>query len=536
LDDDLTNGCECRADQVERVWVDCDGDEHPGGLAENVSMQQSPRTIQYCADADAAGPEASASEVCGTGGQWVQRSPAEDGWADCNDDDDSIYEGYPTEASPFDEGWLCDGADNDCDGSADEICCTGDMGEGFDFSAGGFRVGSGRLLRLAKPAETAPDKAVAVAAWATPDGLLKFVHLGPDGGVLQSTDVSLNDGSQFFRRSDVRRLELVSVGSGYLAMVALDAELKEGLISEIDDDNKARIFSVSVSGDFSQSSLNDAPLHEANAIGGIEAVGSAEQGVVSAIVGTRSVPGVNFAVRVCQFDVDRPTDCQFRQTISVPTAELEDPVYPELTAMERGFVAGWWDEAEGVKLFKLKQSFSDGRKAWEIRKDVDVEINSNTSVPIDLVTRRVDRGGFVDVLYPVFNGLQNRSQLRLLRVSFEDFSVADEFVLADSSQAFGHREPNAIYLPESDELMVTWRRVDYDRQQNGISFARLDAASPSSGTTQVLRPDGLGAHRDGGIVFEKLDRGAGVAWVNTKVQPVAQARYLSSGGNPVCAN
>lgn len=186
VDGEDGNGCECRTEDKGTFVEDTDGDGYPD-------------------------PNGEEKVLCGGEPGWVSASTT----ADCRPDD---ARSHPD--TELEDAWLCDGEDNDCDDTADEVCCSGPE-ETRDFvrAFSGAERQLGPAIATAVDTEEGPSGAAYLVGWS--EGRTLQLHLlDRRGESVKSTS--------FEFEIEIQDVALASGGSGYVAAVSAHGQADPG--------------------------------------------------------------------------------------------------------------------------------------------------------------------------------------------------------------------------------------------------------------------------------------------------------------------
>ncbi len=522
---DSTGGCE------EKAWYpDDDGDEFGDADAEDdptMACEQPEGMVDNAEDCDDSNPDVhpDAEEICNgrddncDGSEDVE---AEVSARDCElqagvcegasvsscDETGEAYmtcgvdqygEGY---VESDDEGWRCDGADNDCDGEVDEACCE-DGASPESVQVGGDSADQTRPV-LVPAVEGAPEDALFLAVWAEGETIV-LEHIDEvgettgEGESLELDEVTSLDAvrteSGYAVAATATSTANVAVLRRYNAALELQGSSEEGF-----DSSTGQIDNVSVE------------FHDQT----IWAVYSSWNRELT------NLPEGGYTIRATAIDAESSGVAYGPFDVSPSGQGLPQPGDPEIAVVDGTPTVGWWDApSETIRGARLSEDTVDSRFRFPMSL-----VNSVQAEPIELFAHDAT----THILHADYTDSGDSS---LDHVAIDPGETGElEGGEAITGDADLHRQPTA--LPVEDEAMlVVWARGDSSDPTLLAARSPLDSSDRLSGS-----PVKRGGDESERPHLAATGPKAGVAWLETVMGNDRDVKYapLSIDGVPVCAS
>jgi len=348
------------------------------------------------------------------------------------------------------EEWHCDGADNDCDGEVDDVCCPeGETPE----TIGAGEIDTHDVNAAVAPAVSGADAEHRFAlAWSVGD-TVKLRYPDADGAK-----------SQDLWGDEVIDVEIVPGGSGYLVAVILEKPDNGGPISRVELHR------------FNSSLVHEGKVTTVESLDGGELSGlsMAVDGQTTWLTYSRETPLDEYDIIVGSFD--NGSDEIARSPGPVTDHRLWEPGRPEIAVVGGRATVAWWNahRAQVRGVFFSGKAISE-RFHWPAGQ-TDREANEPIAV--------VAAGGQARVVFPYYVGADT-TELTYLSVEPNQAGAVGSGTALTGAMA-RHRDPAAVPVDrsgdgESDHLVGVW-----EAGADGLQVGRIALDTPESMTPQTV--------------------------------------------------
>jgi len=430
-------------------------------------------------------------------GATISMCASDGSYAECGGDqygDDYIEAG--------DEGWRCDGMDNDCDGDTDEACCS--SGNTPSAVQIGDSSNDQSLPVVVPAAQGAPSDARFLVAWEGNDDL-QLAHVDETGSEVGSASETVTGA--------VEGLDVASHSGGY-AVFAVNGANQLKLLR----------FDGSLTFQGSKKTVNQDPTPK------LAAPSAAVQGQ-TAWVAYSFERGSGHVVKIAGIDVTNGsiTEGPDRLTDTNAGNELGSSADPEITAEPGQPTAVWWDKTDG----KLRGArFQSGGNLSRFTFDLgeDNKIHSESAEPV----ATVGADGKLRVIFPDY-AASNQSSLSMLSIS-----PSDTGTLGGATQITGdsqtNRQPAAAAVDADgdgtdERLAVAWAQGA--TSDPTIVVGQTGLSNPSMISGEAVKSIGERAKRP--AIAESSSK-LGGTWLETSSVNARDVEYapISIDGVGVC--
>jgi hypothetical protein len=404
-----------------------------------------------------------------------------------------------------DEGWRCDGADNDCDGAADEACCAAGTTP-TTRQYGTTRNDDQVAPTLVSATAGAPVDAAYLLVWGEDDTI--FTQHIDEAGLPKGLEQSFRTQVETFYSIDV-----VDTGAGYMLAYAGDEDGTTYRVVLQPLDAMGRETGDLVDVVESQTLLVTSAALETN---GTEAL-------LAWSIGDKVAS--KWDLQTCVFTPGQPTNpCEQSANHRALDTNRAAPYRPSIDANAGGTFAVAWLAANTAAPHDVRSNIVDNTGTpggaidlliTDIPDDLRVAVawQNNTTYHV-VATVRSSSGPFILTHIPVTSGIAGSS--------------------TDLDTSMRPSKPTVLALdddgqPGAERLLVAYYHASNDK----IVGASLDLSAPAAVTGREIAT--VRIERDAVFPLARGDRGVGLAWSDSGVNP-ARVHYtpLSVEGVPVC--
>jgi len=408
-----------------------------------------------------------------------------------------------------DEGWRCDGMDNDCDGSTDEACCS--SGETPNAVPIGDPSADQSLPVVVPAARGAPSEARFLVAWAA-GREVKLAHVDGAGVEVGSVTKSLV--------GDVQELEVVSHSSGYAVFAVNGADQLQLLR-----------FDGSLSQQGSKKTVNQDPSPN------LAAPSAAVQGQTAWVAYSfRDMSLLNSQIVIKAAAVNLSNGDLSTQPLVVSQSgnELPEVGKPEVAVVGGTPTAVWWQARSGNLDVTLRGARLQSGGTINDRFSTSIKGTSGSGESEPVAATEAD--GAMQLVYPDFSS--GTGVLNHLEVGTnETGTLSGATQITGDSQT--NRQPAAAAVDADgdgtdDRLVVAWAQGSTSDPAIQVGQTELSNPSMISGRTVVQTSDdenptlALSDGRIGATWLDGVDNGDSDTADDVKYAPV------SIDGPPVC--
>lgn len=457
---------------------------------------------QTCPNKQAGVCDGATTSQCTDGGEYAQCGDEQfpDAYIDAND-----------------EGWRCNGTDDDCDGEIDEACCGGEDG-----SSGPPELVSvdpndaNQETPVIVPAvEGASDGASHLVVWSN-DGGLYFQEISAEG----DTDGLESYGVEFEEETQVKfgGLAVTSVENTYLAAVVLERESADTL----------KIVRVNAGSSGSVEQVESVAVSSA----GIGPAALVVQEDTAWMVYSIGVSGGTWVVNAASLDLSGQNIEAEPFPISGET--FGHPTFPAVALVDGTPTAVWQQVADNSIEATIHGARIDGEnREGSGRFQVDTKVNElDSPQPVDFVSTG-DAGA---LLYPDFN---MGGALRMLEVGADATGDIGEDATSIVPGDPENMLPSAMPVDrdgdgEVDNLSAVWMKGDSNDPDIVTGRVPVGEEPPENIDTHLVAEKGSGASWFFPTVSTREGR-AGAVFSNTDPSDhELNFAPLSIDGAPIC--
>lgn len=472
LNDDLSaDGCECRESDIETFvkYADSDGDGFGTSIDEQASCTGAPDGYE-------------------------PRRP--DDQVDCDDDSKTINPGNGGEV--YDDGWHCDGKDNDCDNQTDEVCCRQDEPPSLQMEEVNRKNPGTPKMLPATSASATPMGAATFVARIDDDKILSTGLLSPTGQTVDSYRTTLIGDSG----DRLPHAEPVRTPNGYF------------LFSRIYDESKSHpwgfgVLHIDAQGKPSSNSLrsfhSDELEHWTNF-----AIASSNNKILVVLASSSSSPYLRAHVLKSN-DLStiarlgsglRASAVPIRPSSKV-NQKIPGPTQPDVAGSSTHFGVAWWHAAEE----KVAGAIVDASSESVTPFNFGVNADSNTR-PEEIAIAALGAGSFM-IAYPTYKNGSRELQVRTV-----DASGRPSAGVPVASHGLDNFSPTAAPLDRNSDGTID--HVGLSWLAGSESDPEVNAAVVDANPT--MWPQRVPLQKAGDLPtppqIAPLKRGFGVFWLN----------------------